>query len=71
MEMLYTEAMKPQVRVKVDGLDAICHNRNCDYLYKADLSQPSERLRRNLVTEPVVSGITFNDADLSLTIDGS
>ena len=74
MEMLYTEVMKPQVRVKVDGLDAICSNRNCDYLYKEDLSQPVSdegQLRRNLVTEPLVTGIDFSDADLSLIIDGS
>ena len=69
MEMLYTEVMKPQVRVQVDGLDAICHNQNCDYLYKEDLSQDT-RLRRNLDGEPLVTSFTFDESTNLLVIEG-
>jgi hypothetical protein len=33
MEMLYTPAYKPQVLVKVNGLDAVCPDLNCDFTY--------------------------------------
>ena len=31
--MLYTDAKSPQVLVKVNGIDGVCPNFNCDYLY--------------------------------------
>ena len=70
MEMLYTEVMKPQVRVQVDGLDAICYKQNCDYLYKEDLSQDT-RLRRNLDGERLVTGFSFDGNTNSLEIEGN
>ena len=54
MEMLYTPVFKPQVRVQVNGLDAVCPEQNCDYVYKADLNSDTG-MRRNLVAEPSVS----------------
>jgi hypothetical protein len=33
LEFLYTDSLKPQVMVKVDGLEGICNNVNCDYAY--------------------------------------
>ena len=33
LEMLYTNAERPQIRVKIDGLDAVCPGMNCDYMY--------------------------------------
>ena len=39
LEMLYHDATKPQVLVKVDGIEGLCPNFNCDYLYK---TAPSE-----------------------------
>lgn len=69
MEMLYTEVMKPQVRVQVDGLDAICYKQNCDYLYKEDLSQEAS-LRRNLDGEPLVTSFSYDSISNSLEIEG-
>jgi hypothetical protein len=69
MEMLYTEVMKPQVRVQVDGLDAICYKQNCDYLYKEDLNQDTS-LRRNLDGEPLVTSFSFDSSSNSLEIEG-
>ena len=34
MEMLYTDVQGPQVKVKVDGLDALCVGFNCEYSYE-------------------------------------
>ena len=33
LEFMYTDAQKPQVMVKVDGLEALCTDLNCDYAY--------------------------------------
>jgi len=56
MEMLYTPAYKPQVLVKVNGLDAVCPEFNCDFTYfEAD-------------DVPSVVGAEFNSEDNSLTI---
>ena len=69
MEMLYTEVMKPQVRVQVDGLDAICKNRDCDYLYKEDLSQDNSldlSFRRNLYSQPTITSFTLNNNILTI-----
>ena len=38
LEMLYHDADKPQVMVKVKGLEGICPGFNCDYQYKAATS---------------------------------
>jgi hypothetical protein len=33
LEMLYSDAQKPQVMVKVNGIEGVCPNFNCDYVY--------------------------------------
>ena len=33
LEMIYTDAQNPQVRVKVNGIDGVCPEFNCDYTY--------------------------------------
>lgn len=33
LEFMYTNALAPQVMVKIDGLEALCKNVNCDYAY--------------------------------------
>ena len=33
LSMLYTDAQKPQVMVKVNGIDGVCPEFNCDYVY--------------------------------------
>jgi len=35
LEMLYHDAEKPQVLVKVNGIQGVCPEFNCDYLYTA------------------------------------
>ena len=69
MEMLYTPVMKPQVRVQVNGLDAVCPDQNCDYLYKENLSEDS-RLRRNLEGTPQVQSFSYNADSKEVTIEG-
>ena len=33
LEMLYSDVDKPQVSINVNGIDAVCPEFNCDYLY--------------------------------------
>ena len=33
LEFMYSDAKSPQVMTKVDGLEALCMNVNCDYAY--------------------------------------
>jgi hypothetical protein len=35
MEMLNTDEQTPQIRVKIDGMDALCLDMNCDFTYTA------------------------------------
>jgi len=39
LEMLYHNAIKPQVLVKVNKLEGLCPNFNCDYIYSAVASE--------------------------------
>jgi len=60
MEMLFHDAAKPQVLVKVKGIDGVCPNFNCDYLY----SEPTA-----VITAQSLSGLTvaITGTDLPLT----
>ena len=33
LSMLYTDAQKPQVMIKVNGIEGVCPEFNCDYVY--------------------------------------
>ena len=33
LSMLYTDAQKPQVMVNVNGIEGVCPDFNCDYVY--------------------------------------
>jgi len=48
LEMLYHDAAKPQVLVKIKGIEGLCPGFNCDYLYKA---APSEITAQALANE--------------------
>ena len=39
MEMLYNDAEKPQVLVTINGIDGVCPDFNCDFVY---VDAPSE-----------------------------
>ena len=69
MEMLYTPVFKPQVRVQVNGLDAVCPEQNCDYVYKEELNSDTG-MRRNLAAEPSVSHFEYEPTTKTLTIEG-
>ena len=48
--MIYAPATKPQVRVKVNGIDAVCPDMNCDYVYTTSPSEvTAQTLAANLV----------------------
>ena len=34
LEMIYYDTTKPQISVKVNGLEVLCPAMNCDYLYE-------------------------------------
>ena len=55
LSMLYTDAQQPQVLIKVNGIEGVCPEFNCDYVYVDTAS---------LITGQSLSG---ND----LTIDGT
>ena len=42
LEMLYTPAFSPQVRVTIDGLDAVCPEENCGYTYTESVGSISD-----------------------------
>ena len=60
LELIYTDAQKPQVIVSVNGIDGVCPNTNCDYLYIADVGE---------VTSQSLSGtsLTIVGTDLPTT----
>ena len=33
LEFLYSDAQQPQVLVTVNGIDSVCPDFNCDYIY--------------------------------------
>jgi len=39
LEMLYHDADKPQVLVKVNKIEGLCPNFNCDYVYGTAASE--------------------------------
>ena len=53
-EMLRTSYDKPQVSVKVDGMEAICIHSNCGYVYE----------------EPTATITSFTVDGLDITING-
>ena len=53
----------------MNGLDAVCPERNCDYVYKENLDSDTG-MRRNLVAEPSVSHFEYNPITKTLTIEG-
>jgi len=50
LEMLYTDAQKPQVLIKVNGIDGVCPDFNCDYVYVDTTS---------IITSQTLSGETL------------
>lgn len=54
LEFIYSDAQKPQVLVSVNGIDAVCPDFNCDYLY--------------IDTDSVIQSQTLtNGVDLTIT----
>ena len=47
LEMMFADAQKPQVLVKVNGLEGICPEFNCDYLYIATVSEITSQTLTN------------------------
>ena len=54
--MLYADAQKPQVMIKVNGIDGVCPSFNCDYLYTS--------------TSAVVTGQSLSGSTLTITGTG-
>lgn len=57
LEFMYTNARSPQVMAKIDGLEALCTNVNCDYAY---IDSPA-----------VIYTQTYNPTTLVLSITGT
>lgn len=56
LEMLYTDAQKPQVRITINGIDGVCPDFNCDFTY--------------INTDSLITGQTLENGN-ELTIVGS
>jgi len=59
--MLYTDAQKPQVLVKVNGIAGVCPSFNCDYAYTATTSR---------ITGQTLSGSTLTITGTNLPTAG-
>ena len=57
LEMLFHDAEKPQVMVKVKGLEGICPDFNCDFEYKA-------------ATSEITAQVLANEKDITITGTG-
>lgn len=65
LEMLYTPAYTPQVRITVDGLDAVCPEENCGYTYTESVGSISDVELDG--SRMVVRGASLNDASQTST----
>jgi hypothetical protein len=54
MEMLRYDALKPQVMITVDGLEVLCPDLNCDYVYEAAVPLITEQTLTNNVDLRIV-----------------
>jgi hypothetical protein len=68
LDMLYTEATKPQVLVNVNGIPALCANLNCDYMY----TTPSGAISGQSLTgnDLQVTGTSLSTSDISMQVGG-
>ena len=67
LEMLYHDADKPQVLVTVNGIEGLCPNFNCDYLYKTAPSEITAQALANNV-EITVAGTSLPTADVRVVL---
>jgi hypothetical protein len=67
LEMLYHDATKPQVLVKINGFEAICPTFNCDYLYKAATSEITAQALAN-EKEITITGTSLPTTGVSVVL---
>jgi len=67
LEMLYHDADKPQVMVKVKGLEGICSGFNCDFEYKAATSEITAQALAN-DKEITITGTGLPTTDVSVVL---
>ena len=66
LSMLYTDAQKPQVLIKVNGIEGVCPELNCDYVYvETSALITSQALSANDLTI-VGTGLPTDVASVSL-----
>jgi hypothetical protein len=62
LEMLYTVAQVPQVRVSVNGLPAVCPDNNCGYSYlEAGSATVSQTTLNSSSNQLSISGTDFDE----------
>lgn len=66
LEMLFHDADKPQVMIKVNGLEGVCPEFNCDYLYT---SAPSLITGQTLATQALtITGTALPTTDIRIVL---
>lgn len=69
MEMLYTDAEKPQVLITVNGIDGVCPDHNCDFVYvEAPSVITSQTLTDGVLT---IQGTNLPVDDVTVTLSNS
>lgn len=67
LEMLYHDAEKPQVMVKVKGIEGLCPGFNCDYEYEAATSSITAQALANK-KELTITGTGLPTKDVSVVL---
>lgn len=67
MEMLYTPATKPQVLVKINGIEGVCPDFNCDYVYTQPTSEVTAQVLAN-GNELTITGTALPTTDVRVVL---
>jgi len=73
LEFLTTNATSPQVRVSINGFDAVCPDFNCDYMYVPTTALiegttlSGSELTITGIDIPIIESITFGTVDCEVT----
>jgi len=71
LEFLYSNAVKPQVTVEVDGIPALCMNLNCDYTYVTPSAALTSQSFDPNTLALVVDGTSIPTAGLTVNFGGA
>ena len=70
MEMLFSDAQKPQVLVVVDDLESLCINLNCDYAYEVSSAEITAQTYAEDTKLLTITGTSLPTADATVKFGG-